>query len=108
LIRDNNINDFSEDGQGTLWLGKQVCVPNLKHIRALIFRKAHDSAYSIHPYRTRMYQDLKTTYWWYVMKRDVVEYVTLCDTYQRVKVEHHRPVDLLQPLKIPKWKWEEI
>jgi hypothetical protein len=28
-----------------------------------------------------MYHDLKGTYWWYGMKRDVVEYVALCDTY---------------------------
>jgi hypothetical protein len=42
------------------------------------------------------------------MKRDIVEYVFLCGTYQRVKVEHQRPVGLLQPLNIPEWKWEEI
>jgi hypothetical protein len=55
-----------------------------------------------------MYKDLKTRYWWYGMKRDVTEYVALCDTCQRVKVEHQRPAGLLQPLKIPKWKCEEI
>jgi hypothetical protein len=42
------------------------------------------------------------------MKQDVTEYVALCDTCQRVKAEHQRPARLLQPLKIPKWKWEEI
>jgi hypothetical protein len=42
------------------------------------------------------------------MKRDVTEYIALCDTCQRVKVEHQRPAGLLQPLKIPEWKWEEI
>jgi hypothetical protein len=42
------------------------------------------------------------------MKRDVTECVALCDTYQRVKAEHQRPAGLLQPLKIPEWKWEEI
>jgi hypothetical protein len=42
------------------------------------------------------------------MKRDIAEYVSLCGTYQRVKAEHQRPAGLLQPLKIPKWKWEEI
>jgi hypothetical protein len=42
------------------------------------------------------------------MKRDVTEYVTLCDTCQRVKVEHQRPAGLLQSLKIPELKWEEI
>jgi hypothetical protein len=55
-----------------------------------------------------MYKDLKTHYWWYGMKRDIVEYVSLCDTCQRVKAEHQRPAGLLQPLKIPEWKWEEI
>jgi hypothetical protein len=42
------------------------------------------------------------------MKRDVTEYVALCNTCPRVKAEHQRPVELLQPLKIPEWKWEEI
>jgi hypothetical protein len=60
LIRDNKTSDFSEDSQGTLWLGKQICVPNLKHIKELILREAHDSAYSIHPDSTKMYKDLKT------------------------------------------------
>jgi hypothetical protein len=55
-----------------------------------------------------MYKDLKTGYWWYGMKRDIAEYVSLCHTGQRVKAEHQRPAGLLQHLKIPKWKWEEI
>jgi hypothetical protein len=42
------------------------------------------------------------------MKRDVVAHVALCDVCQRVKVEHKRPAGLLQPLKVPEWKWEEI
>ena len=41
-------------------------------------------------------------------KRDVAEYVALCDTCQRVKAEHQRPAGLLQPMKIPKWKWKEV
>jgi hypothetical protein len=60
LIRDNKASDFLEDSQGTLWLGKQVCTLNLKHIRELILREAHDSAYLIHPGSTKMYKDLKT------------------------------------------------
>jgi hypothetical protein len=41
------------------------------------------------------------------MKRAVAEYVALCDNRQRVKVERQRPAGLLQPMKIPQWKWEE-
>jgi hypothetical protein len=108
LIQDNKTSDFSEDSQHTLWLGKWICIPNLKPIKELILREAHDSAYSIHPGSTKMYKDLKTQYWWYGMKWDVIEYIVLCDTCQRVKAEHQRPTGLLQPLRILEWKWEEI
>jgi hypothetical protein len=36
LIKDNKTSTFSEDSQGTLWLGKRICVPNLKHLKELI------------------------------------------------------------------------
>ena len=52
--------DFRVDEQGTVWLGKRICMPNMKEIRDLILREAHDSAYSIHLGSTKMYQDLKT------------------------------------------------
>jgi hypothetical protein len=84
-----------------------VC-SNLKELKDKILCEAHESAYSIHPGGNKMYHDLKATYWWYGMKRDVAEYVALCDTCQRVKAEHQRPTGLLQPLQVPEWKWEEI
>jgi hypothetical protein len=55
-----------------------------------------------------MYHDLKAIYWWYGMKRDITEYVALCNTCQRVKAEHQQPTGLLQPLQVPEWKWEQI
>jgi hypothetical protein len=55
-----------------------------------------------------MYQDLKKRFWWYGMKREIAEYVAVCDSCQRIKAEHHRPAGLLQPLHIPQWKWDEI
>jgi hypothetical protein len=82
--------------------------PKQKKIRELILREAHDSAYSIHPGSTMTYHDLKSRYLWYGMKRAIAEYAALCDNCQRVKAERQRPTGLLQPLKIPQWKWEEI
>jgi hypothetical protein len=78
------------------------------HFRELILSEAHAIAYSIHLGSTKMYYDLKERFSWYGMKRSVAEYVAICDTCQRVKAEHQRPAGLLQPLKIPEWKWEEI
>ncbi|WVZ70976.1 hypothetical protein U9M48_019603 [Paspalum notatum var. saurae] len=99
---------FREDEQGILWYKNRICVPNVDSIRKLILSEAHDTAYSIHPGSTKMYYDLKERFWWYGMKRAVAEYVAICDTCQCVKAEHQRPAGLLQPLKVPKWKWKEI
>jgi hypothetical protein len=100
-IKEHKAPGFSVDDQGTLWYKKRLCVPKIKEIKELILREAHDSAYSIHPGSTKMYDDLKSRYWWYRMKRAIAEYVALCDNCWRVKAEHQRPAGLLQPLKIP-------
>jgi hypothetical protein len=107
-IKEDKALGFSVDDQGTLWYKKRLCVPEIKEIRELILRKAHDLAYFIHPGSTKMYHDLKSRYWWYGMKRAIAEYVAQCDNCQRVKTERQRPAGLLQPLKILEWKWEEI
>jgi hypothetical protein len=72
---------FSED-DGVLWYKGRICVPNMKELKAKILHEAHESAYSIHLGGNKMYHDLMATYWWYGMKRDVAEYVALCDTCQ--------------------------
>jgi hypothetical protein len=92
---------FRVDDNGTLWFRKRLCVPTDQAIRQAILHEAHESAYSIHPSSTKMYLDLKEKYWWVGLKRDVAEYVAVCDTCQRVKAEHQRPAGLLQPMKIP-------
>jgi hypothetical protein len=38
------------------------------------------------------------------MKKEIAEYAAVCDSCQRIKVEHQRPARLLQPLQIPQWK----
>jgi hypothetical protein len=42
------------------------------------------------------------------MKKEIAQYVAWCDTCQRTKAEHQKPAGLLQPLQVPKWKWEQI
>jgi hypothetical protein len=73
---------FSEDAEGVLWYRGRICVPNVKELKDEILREAHESAYSIHLGGNKMYHDLKATYWWYGMKRDITEYIALCDTCQ--------------------------
>jgi len=49
-------------------------VPDVKDLRKLILREAHDIAYSIHPGSTKMYYDLKERFWWYGIKRSMADY----------------------------------
>jgi hypothetical protein len=56
------------------------CVLDNKSIRELILKEAHEIAYSIHPGSEKMYEDLKKRFWWYGMKREIAEYVDVCDS----------------------------
>ena len=42
------------------------------------------------------------------MKKEITAYVSRCDNCSRVKAFHLKSTGLLQPLPIPRWKWEEI
>ena len=55
----------------------------------------------MHTGSTKMYQDLKTSYWWSIMKIDVSEFVTKCMVCQKMKAKHQVPFGLLQPIMIP-------
>jgi hypothetical protein len=85
---------FREDDQGVLWFEKRVCIPQDPELKRLILQEAHDSHYSIHAGNTKMYMDLKGRFWWSNMKRDVAEYIALCDVCNRVKAEHQKLIRL--------------
>jgi len=70
--------------------------------------EAHLSKLSIHPGSSKMYQDLKSHFWWTKMKKEIASYVARCNTCCRVKAIHMKLAGLLQPLSVPDWKWEEI
>jgi len=63
--------------------------------------EAHNATYSVHPGGTKMYRDLKQTFWWNNIKRDIPKYVGNCFICQKVKAEHQCPVADLRPLEIP-------
>jgi hypothetical protein len=55
-----------------------------------------------------MYKDIQENFWWHGMKRDIATFIACCDSCQRIKAEHQKPAGLLQPNRIPEWKWDEI
>jgi len=42
------------------------------------------------------------------MKTNVADYVASCLVCQKAKIEHQRSGGTLEPLDIPKWKWDNI
>ena len=88
--------------KGRLW------IPKFGGNRELILEEAHRSRYSVHPGMTKMFHDLKSLYWWPVMKLDIARFVESCVTCSQVKAEHQKPYGVLQQPAIPEWKWDNI
>ena len=107
-IEDGKETEFEVKEDGALYYKDRVCVPDDNDLRKAILEEAHSGSFAIHPGSTKMYQDLKMSFWWSGMKRDVSEFVTKCLVCQRVKAEHQVPSGLLQPTRIPEWKWDRI
>ena len=51
---------------------------------------------------------IKRHFFWSKLKVDIAMFIVKCKKFQLVKAEHQHPSGLLQPLPIPKWKWEVI
>ena len=67
---------------------------NDREFRKLVFQEVYDFSYSIYLSNIKMYLDLKESFWWIKMKKDIVEFVVICDVCQRVKVEYQKSVGL--------------
>jgi hypothetical protein len=83
-------------------------VPKDFELHRKIMDEAHCSQYCIHLGTNKMYQDFKKNFWWTRMNQEIAKYVSECDTRRRIKANHLRPAENLQPLSIPEWKWENI
>src|SRR5579859_3809774 len=107
-IKENPSKNFRVDDEGVLWFNDRLVVPKDRKLRDEILTEAHSSIMSIHPGSSKMYKDLKTHYWWTKMKTEIAGHVAKCDNCCRVKAIHLKPAGPLQPLSVPRWKWEEI
>ena len=104
LLGTNEAKEFSLGSDGVLRFQGRVCVPDDADVKRLILEEGHKSRLSLHLAMTKMYQDLKETFWWQGMKKDVAQFVSAYLTCQKAKVEHQRPGRILQPLDISVWK----
>ncbi|KAK9029043.1 hypothetical protein V6N11_026169 [Hibiscus sabdariffa] len=99
---------YSFDRDGVLCFRGRYGVPDDDQLKQTILQEAHSSPYAMHLGGDKMYCNLKVRYRWTGMKKDISDYVARCLTCQQVKAEHQHPSGLLQPIRIPEWKWEQI
>ena len=82
-IRNGKEIEFTVNEDGVLYYKDRVCVPDDNDLRKAILEEAHSGSFSIHPGSTKMYQDLKMSFWWSGIKRDISEFVTKCLVCQK-------------------------
>jgi hypothetical protein len=98
------VENYKLETEGILLYKKKVYVPNVQGMKLAILRKMHNVPYAGHPRYQKTVETVKSHYFWPGMKKEIVEYITICMECQKVKAEHRHPAGLLQPLSIPEWK----
>ena len=68
----------------------------------------HDIEIAGHLGMDKTIEAITRHYYWPKMGKDIKKYIQTCDTCQRNKPSNQHPVGLLQPLKTPANRWEEI
>jgi hypothetical protein len=71
---------FRQDVDKVLWFKNYLMVLKDFELHHKIMDEARCSRYPIHPGTNKVYQDLKTNFWWTRMKREIETYVSECDT----------------------------
>jgi hypothetical protein len=108
LEGDPNVACFCEDAEGTLWFKDRLVEPKKEALKNKITNEAHTSRYSLHPGSNKVYYDLRQQFWWTIMKHETARYVSECDTCRKVKAYYMKHGQLLQPLSITDWKWDDV
>nr|GEY38621.1 putative reverse transcriptase domain-containing protein [Tanacetum cinerariifolium] len=85
---------------GTLCFNVRSWLPCYGDLRTEIMHESHKSKYSIHPGSNKMYQDLKTLYWWPNMKANITTYISKCLTCAKIKAKHQMPLGLLLGIEL--------
>ncbi|MCO5547381.1 hypothetical protein L7F22_000830 [Adiantum nelumboides] len=86
----------------------RICVPHNGALRKILIQEHHEVPFAVHPGIHKTYRLLSATYFWSQMQQDVIKYVKACYSCQIMKASRQLSQRLLQPLSVPKERWESI
>jgi hypothetical protein len=75
LLAEGKAKEFCLKEDGLLTHFKQVCIPRIGGLRKEIMSEAHHSPYTMHLGGTKLYRDVKGSYWWNNIKKDIANFV---------------------------------
>ncbi|KAI7936611.1 hypothetical protein MJO28_015510 [Puccinia striiformis f. sp. tritici] len=88
------------------WFRHRVFAP--VQCREQIIKSYHEGPIVGHPGIARTLSLILRTFDWPLIRKDVIAFVSSCDSCQRVKVARQAPIGTLQPLPIPSRPWDVI
>ena len=93
--------DFYRGSNGAILFKGRLCILEDVALKERVMAEAHKSKFSIHPGSTKMYKDMRRSYWWNGMKKNITEYVLRCLTCQQIKIEHQKRRGHMQAIELP-------
>ncbi|CAI7827894.1 unnamed protein product, partial [Closterium sp. NIES-54] len=85
-----------------------IWIPNYAPLRQILLEEFHDVPYAGHFGSNKTLAGIAKYYYWPRMAADVQQFVTSCDTCQRMKSSKQKKIGLLQPLPIPEQPWQVV
>jgi len=93
---------------GYLWHQGKIWVPNKEEIWTNLIRRDHYVRQAGHGGTAKTTELLQRKYNWLHMREAIKQYVSNCDTCQRIKVVRHAPYGLMKPNEAPDRPWKLI
>mgnify|MGYP003702634245 CR=1 FL=1 len=69
--------EFSMENE-VLRFRSRMCVQDIPELKRRVLDEAHKSVFAMHPGNNKMYRDLKQSFWWPKMKKEITEYESKC------------------------------
>jgi hypothetical protein len=86
----------------------KIYIPSNKTIKQKILEELHDSPAGGHLGYQKTVDSVRRQFWWQGITEDVKDYVFSCQKCQEMKTRHQQTGGLLQPLPIPRGKWQDV
>jgi transposase InsO family protein len=102
-------NNYEVKADGLLYhRDGRMRIPDDMSIKSMLLYEAHDVDVSGHTGINKTTELLARQFDWPHLRRDVEKYVSTCVTCQANKSSNQRPIGLLQPIPIPKRRWQVV